>query len=172
MKKVFILLMLLAMQGCTDGNSESNELGGSWLSKCSTEFSPVNSTPFQTIPFKSKLTYTNNAVFVHINTYSDNDCLTLVKSEPAEGSGLISLSSLPVTYDLGNQITTSNGIVVKELNNYNHLEELVPDIFLIDNNGTTLYFGQKCIPVPNNPNFICPTDRPAELDYIRYFTKI
>ena len=172
MKKIFIISILLIMQGCTNEDDAGKEISGSWLSVCSTEFLSVNSTPIQTIPFKTKLTYINNSVFVYINTYSDNDCLSLISSDSAEDTGLLALSTLPVTYEIGNQITTSNGVVVKELNNYNHLEELVPDIFLIENNGTTLYLGQKCIPQLNGPNFTCPTDRPTELDYIRYFTKI
>ncbi|MCW9046922.1 MAG: hypothetical protein OQK46_02495 [Gammaproteobacteria bacterium] len=160
-----LFVLLLFLQACSDDGTTTNitELEGSWGSTC---FSGgVNS-------FKTVINYQSNKTNVLVNTYSDNNCSIITASIPAEETQLVNESTLGVTFEIGNTVTTINGASAKELNYYNKNNELVPNIYKLDNNDTTLYFGLICQPGLINPQMTCTTDRPTELEYNNYFTKI
>jgi hypothetical protein len=169
------LILALSLQACSDSTGNRTELEGSWESICmtileasepsgdtSTSSPPLPpATIANLVPARSVFSFHGNTTDVKINTYSDDNCVTLSSSVPITDSPLVNPGAVGVRFEIGNIVTTSNGVTVKELNLYNADDELMPDIYLIQNSGTTLYFGKKCY----------PTDRPTEIYYDFYFTR-
>lgn len=164
------LLAISLLQGCSENNDSTSgitELEGNWESTCNSGLGSLNVTTST----KTIINYTGNTTSTTLNTYTDSNCTTLSTSLPAQETQLVSPETLAVTFSIGETLITSNSVTAKELNNYNKDNIIVPDIYLLQNNNSTLIFGLKCQPSNSGPQLVCTTERPTELDYTNYFTK-
>ncbi len=165
-----ILLSVSLLQGCSESTDNTNvvtELEGNWEGICTSGFGSFNAT----YSIKTVINFSGNKTSTTINNYTDQNCTTLSSSLPIQATQLVNPETLAVTFSIGQSFTTSNSVAAKELNNYNANNVLVPDIYLLQNNNTTLFFGLKCQLSNTGPQLVCTTERPTELDYTNYFTK-
>lgn len=158
-----ILFTSVFLYACDQSSQDITELEGTWEGICITSGFSNSST-------KIIITYQSNNIRTVVNSYSDQSCSMLTETTPLSETQLVSPENLADTFDIGNTITTSNGVTAKELNEYNTNNELIPNIYSVQN-GSTLYLGLKCYPSGTGPSLTCITSRPTELDYVNYYTK-
>jgi len=173
------LILTLLLQACSNSSGDVTELEGSWERICFPG-PMLQSGDFSTLPFpppgtvsgtrRTAISFNGNTADFILNTYSDDNCTTLVGSTPLAETSLVDPSTLGIRFEIGNIITTSNGVTVKELNFYNADDQLIPDIYLLQNGASTLYLGKKCYP-DSSGLLICTNDRPTEIHYDFYYTR-
>lgn len=153
MNKVLPVLFACVLQSCSSEDSVSKtELEGSWA-RCipsiqSFDFFGSVTTMASGPSQKITTTYTGNTVSTLTETHSDADC-----TNPA----LRAMQELD-SIKIGDIFTSINGVIVTEID---FLTNDYKTIYLLQDNGNTLYFGKQC----TLPNAQCLDDRPLEIDY-------
>ena len=173
MKILLTTTLLFILTSCDTSTTESElalatEIEGVWAGDC-----------YVTQSANSPLTNSVNEVFIYsknssknqIREYSDTNCDNIVyTSEILNTTFSGDQERVGETFTIGEEIITNNGVTVKTITYQTPLSYEIYDIFLLQNNNTTLLFGKKCI----NSHLIrnCEQEKPTELNYNHVFTKI
>jgi hypothetical protein len=156
---VFMFFALLACESETD--STTTELEGTWAGICIGGFSNTSS--------KIITVFSGNKVTYFVNNYDGDSCSNLIETIPASESSLfVSPDELPTSFVIGNEITSANGVLVKEIDFTNANGQVGKNISLLQDNGNTLYFGIPCDFSPSP----CTTDRTVQINYDQPNVKI
>ncbi|MDH5647034.1 MAG: hypothetical protein OEZ01_13555 [Candidatus Heimdallarchaeota archaeon] len=175
-KFLFLASVLLA-QGCSNDESSTTELEGAWSSICfgsgASEFNfGLFDTTFTTASRKIITTYRGSNIRTQVETYSDTNCSNVESIVDASESTLfVESGSIPITFTIGEYITSANGVTVREIDFQMDSNEIVPNIYLLQDSGNTLYFGLVCRADDTGLELVCTTDRPTEINYEYYYTK-
>lgn len=173
------IIAAMTLLACTDSTDTGTELEGNWESMCVPLLTPSGPTPDPlppapgtgTTPSKFTISFIADTVTQKLDTYSDANCTTLVTSRTFAEIAYVNPDDVYVRFEIGSTITTSNGVTVREIDFFAVNDKLIPDIYLLQNNGSTLYFGTKCYPDSTGITMGCTGDRPTELYYDYYLTK-
>ena len=167
MNKLFIIFLITSLlQSCNSKSERTTELEGTWVGLCR-NLSISNTTN----SFNKSITFKSNTAVNGTSFFTDDSCNSMLSSSQLEELLLsapeIIVSPIIYTYKIGDSITTSNGVVVNELNYFDPNNVLTPDIYLIQNAGTTLLLGER----ERCKTETCSFVKPTELDYVHYNTK-
>lgn len=168
--KIFLLLVLLFVSACseTDQLPLTSELEGSWESICLSSFSSLGFSG-QSGSNTIVTTYAGNSISTVVNNYSDADCSQLESTVDASQSSLfVSPGSVPESFVIGDVIQSSNGVEVKGIDFIDANGNVDLNIFLLQDNGNTLYFGLPACPV----NDLSCGLRSTEINYASPYTRI
>jgi len=176
MKKLLILIFFFTLQACNHDDGASTELEGSWASICITSISPslgfdLFDSTF-TGPPSSRIIHTfhGNSTSTAVEIYTDTDCINLDSTVSTIESNLfVNVDDIPITFKTGEQITSANGVQVKEIDFITANGTIIKNIYLLQDDNNTLYFG---IGVCSAPLGTCPNERPTEIFYDFPYTKI
>jgi len=162
MKRILYFLMTLSILGCESSNSDITDLEGSWVSQCS---------DFGNIPNTSKkiiYTFHGNSLDLFVDVYDDSTCANFSNSTPFhEYYFAVNQNYVPIIFSIGASVTTLNGVVVKEIDLITS-GEVSQNIYLLQDNSNTLFFGLQCDDVGSS----CTTSRPNEINYNEHLVKI
>ena len=169
MRKLYILLICIYLTGCDQGSQNdgnTTELEGTWASVCFSGFSGFSGAP--STSQKIITTYHLNSVTTKVATYSDSTCSQLESTVDATQSTLfVDPENIPTSFKIGSEVLSANGINVKEIDFYTKTNDIHKNIYLLQDNFTTLYFGVSCLFSPNT----CIGNRPTEIDFSNENTK-
>jgi len=156
MNKYLPILSLFTLLSCTsENNTESTALNGTWA-QCipSVQTVDVAGSTVTTITGPSQeviTTYINNTSSKIISTHSDASCSNLT----------ITREPILETFITGNDVTSNNGVLVTEIDITSPSGSVYKTIYLIQDSGSTLYFGKQCT-LSNTP---CTDGRSLEINY-------
>ena len=172
---IIILVSITASCSSSDTTNQVDALNGKWATACDAE-SPVNFIASSTSN-KRVMIFKDGTIINQLYLYSDTACTDITSKINDDLFG-----GLFVAYTIGNNITSSNGVAVKEIDFISVNTDILPDIYLLLNSSSKLHLGIKesslmvtCpnkddSPVQNTP--LCWTVRPIEIDYNQFFTRI
>ena len=153
MNRYLLVLLTLILQSCSSEDGAAiTELEGTWV-QCvpSTQnfdfFGNVitaTSGPSQ----KVTSTYQGNSVSIVTESHSDADCTNLISTANAKQEII----------KIGDKFTSINGVLVTEID---YLINDYKTIYLLQDDGNTLYFGKQC----DFLNAQCEDNRPLEISY-------
>ena len=164
------LLVLVAITGCSQQSDDTSltELEGEWRGQCTTTtttFPATNSINYVLI-------YESNTSTHHVNEYSDINCNLLVKQVPVLGRDFNpSTDGVDGVFQIGDLILAQDGVTAKELIYTTASGQTLYDIYLLQNNNSTLILGVKCPPPSGGFPSACNITRPTALNYSGYYTK-
>ena len=173
---LFIASLLIASCGGADTSSENSHLNGKWAS--STCFQ-INLDPFNDDykSLKMVMEFNNGEIINKLHQYTDIEC-TIFGREINNGL----FANLNVSYTIGENKITAYDENVRDIDFVSDRGDLLPDIYLLINSGTTLYFGKKeienMIQCPSDEDLpfpgpdSCWTIRPSTIDYNVFHSKI
>lgn len=168
--RILVISMVTLFLGCTETDNESNgtatALEGTWASICVDQSLSFSG---QTGSNDIVTNYNGNNIGTTVNTYTDTGCTQLESVVEASQSTLfVSPGQTPKSFTVGSSIQTSNGADATEIDIVNIDGNTQLNIFLLQNNNSTLHFGLPLCPI-NNPS--CGI-RPTEINYVFPYTKI
>ena len=153
MNKFLLVLFAIILQSCSsEDGAAKTELEGIWV-QCvpSTQtfdffgnVTTVTSGPSQ----KVTTTYQGNTVNILTETHSDADCTSPISTTDPEQESI----------KIGEKFTSINGVLVTEID---YLKNNYKTIYLLQDDGNTLYFGKQCGFI----NAQCANNRPLEINY-------
>ena len=153
MNKILPIFFTFALHSCSSEDSATKtELEGVWA-QCvpSTQtfdffgnVTTVTSGPSQ----KVTTTYQGNIVNILTETHADADCTTPISTTGTEQE----------LVKIGDKFTSNNGVLVTEID---FLKNNYKTIYLLQDDGNTLYFGKQCDFI----NAQCSNNRPLEINY-------
>lgn len=162
--RIFSILILFISLASCEQSSNVTEIQGEWRSQCES----IIGTSNEMISIHKVLIFSSNTSSHHINEYSDVNCTVFNKKITTLGADEISGSEgVNGTYTIGQKMVTSNGVDATHLNYITTRGREFGDIYLLQNNNTTLFLGEKC---PTN-DLSCTHVRPDRLNYNKPFTK-
>ena len=161
------------MHGCSkdSGNNtlQKTELEGLWTGTCIKRIDGFTSQA-DNAPASSNLLreYKGNNIKFTYNTYTDTTCSILETSNDVSlNLNLSGPDGLPVTFIIGDEITSANGVAVKEIDYITENNIAEKSIFLLQNNNT-MFLALPCKFSPAT----CLNDRQTEISYLNEYTKI
>lgn len=172
--KFFCFALALLTQGCSQDESSTTELEGTWSSKCygggELNFGLFDSN--FTASRKIITTYHGTNISTQVVTYTDTICSNIESTVDASESTLfVEPGSTPVTFSTGEYVQSTNGVTVREIDFKMDNNQIAPNIYLLQDNGNTLYFGLVCIANDSGLGVVCTTDRPTEINYDNFYAK-
>lgn len=166
--KLCILALAIIAQACDQNDTDTTELEGAWSSICIEGFPDLGFDLFDTTSHKVITTYQGRSINTQVEAYTDTGCSTLESTVNASESDLfINPDNVPVKFTIGKQTTSANGVAVREIDFFTETNEALPNIYLLQDNGNTLYFGIPCIVTTTT----CNNNRATEIMYDLPYTK-
>lgn len=172
----FLVSLLITSCGGADAPNNNSQLNGKWASSMCFQINlDLFSDEYKSM--KPVVEFNNGEIVRKLHRYTDTECSNFGVEI---NDGLFGW--LEQSYTIGSNRITDNDENVTDIDYLSGQGESLPDIFLLKNSGSTLYFGKKetenmiqCQsdkdePFPFLPR--CWSTRPTTIDYNVYFSKI
>ena len=152
------------------GNNQADEnritvLEGEWRSDCVDDVLTISGSE----SYNDVLVFLGNRLSNHVNEYSDNNCSVFLREVIAIPSWLPGVGTFTGTFAIGTAVTTRNGVDATELHFQLDRGFNFTDLFLLQNNTTTLILGERCPPPSIDPS--CGFTDPDALNFSLPYTK-
>jgi len=167
---LMMTVLLFSITSCDQSNGGgATILEGEWRGEC-TNGPTISNNGIESV--NKVIIFKGTSSTTHFNEYSDDSCTVYVKKvitlSLAESDGVNG------SFEIGTGIKTSNGVDATKIiySPYSGSSADIVDIFLLQNNNTTLILGIKC---QSFTQVIggrqCHATTPTELNYAKPYTK-